>query len=238
MGLVHTRQLKKLSNRQIADDIKNYLKDTHEFYSTRAPELRVLAKRLHEEYTLSKFYKVFSKFWKSPYPEEVCLAVYTLQLYKEELNIETWKFIKLKIKDIVSGDQADFIARYIMGEILVKHSSLEKEILTLAKSKDTIKKRIALSSTIPLIEKKDITLAMKIIDMYGAEKDEGLLRTMGVVLQEIGKVKPSVVRKYISQNVDMPMPLFHRATEDMPDLRRRRQLHQSKNGGRRFLFWR
>ena len=52
------RQLKKLGNKQFTEDIKKYIKSSHEFYEKRVPEMKVLAKRLHDEHSLKQFYKI------------------------------------------------------------------------------------------------------------------------------------------------------------------------------------
>jgi hypothetical protein len=49
------RQLKKLGNKQFAEDIKVYIKSPYEFYGVRVPELRTLAR----DYTKNILYKIF-----------------------------------------------------------------------------------------------------------------------------------------------------------------------------------
>ena len=43
------RELKRLGDKQFAEDIKRYLKSPYEFYGVRVPELRTMAKHLHED---------------------------------------------------------------------------------------------------------------------------------------------------------------------------------------------
>ena len=129
------RPLKRLGNKELAGDIKSFIRTSHNFYSEKVPELKTLAKRLHEEHSLKGFYPVFNKLWKSGYQGEKSLAIYTLQLYKDEFNLATWRFMKLKLKDIKSWDQADTIAKEIIGNILLKQPSLDKEILKLSDKK-------------------------------------------------------------------------------------------------------
>ena len=150
------RQLRKLSDKQFAEDIKRFIKSPYEFYGVRVPEIRVLAKRLHEEHGLKEFYSIFNKLWKSGYHEEMSLALYTLQLYEKEFDIQTWKFLKPKLKDIKTWDQIDAISTFIIGKILVKYPKLEKEILKLSKNKDFWTRRIAIVSTLPRIKKGNI----------------------------------------------------------------------------------
>ena len=75
-----------------------------------------------------KFYKVFDKLWNSGYEKERCLAVYSLQLYKDDFDNSTWKFLKPKLKDIQDKEQLKSV-REISKEIIKKNPKLEKKIL-------------------------------------------------------------------------------------------------------------
>jgi len=207
------RQLKKLSNKQFAEDIKRYIKSPYEFYGIRVPEIRVLAKRLHEEHPLKEFYNIFNKLWKSGYHEEMSLALYTLQLYEKDFDLITFQFLKPKLKDIKSWDQIDAISTFIIGKILLKYSEFEKELLKLSKSKEFWVRRIAIVSTLPRIKKGDIKLTMKLAEEYIKDKEPYIQKATGWMLREAGKQKPEVVRKFILKNMNMPSITFSYATE-------------------------
>jgi len=224
------RQLKKLGNKQFAEDIKNYIKSPYDFYGIRVPELRTLAKRLHEEYSLKEFYKIFDRFWKSGYHEEMSLAIYTLQLYENEFDLKTWKFIQNKLKDMKSWDQIDAVSTRILGLILLKNRQLEREILKMSKSENIWIKRAAIVSTLPLIKKRDINLTMRLAEMYVNSQEDYIQKATGWMLREVGKEKPEVVRKFILKNLDMPTIMFSYATEQMKDLRKERQKFKDKKG--------
>ena len=230
------KQLKKLSDREFYEDIKKYIKSSHEFYGTKVPELRVLAKRLNEEYKLRGFYKIFNKFWKTGYHSERSLAIYTLELYKEEFNLETWKFFKTKLKDIKSWDKLDSVSISIIGEILIREKRIEKDILDMARSNNIWFKRMALMSTIPLIRKQDIKLATQICDMLIYNKDENIQIAIGMVLNEVTIQKPLIARKFILRNRKMPYPTFIAATENLRDLR---SIRKENNGVllNKIMFW-
>lgn len=233
------KQLKRLGNKEFAEDIKRYIKSSHSFYEARVPELKILAKRLHEEYSLKDFYRVFNRFWDSGAKED-SLAIYTLQLYKEEFDLETWRFIKNKLKDIKSLDKLDSISLNITGEILLRVPSIEKEILRLANGKDIWLKRAAIISTIPLVKNKDFELAMKIILMFLHDKEEHVQKAIGIVLREIGKEKPALLRRFILKNKNMSLVTFLYATENMGELRTLRELKKPQNNNRigNLFFWR
>ena len=233
------RQLKKLSNKQFAEDIKRYIKSPYEFYGIRVPEIRTLAKRLHEEHSLTEFYTIFNKLWKSGYHEEMSLALYTLQLYKEDFNLKTWKFLKGKLKDIKSWDQIDAVSTFIIGKILLKYPELEKELLKLSKSKDFWVRRIAIVSTLPRIKTGDIKFTMELAEEYVHDKEPYIQKATGWMLRESAKQKPELVKKFVLKHIHMPAVCFSYATErDLKDLRKVRQLKklsQDKRGKR--FFW-
>jgi 3-methyladenine DNA glycosylase AlkD len=234
------RQLKKLKNKQFAEDIKTYITSPHEFYGVKIPELKTMAKRLHEEYKLKKFYKLFDKFWKSSYHEEMSLAIYTLQLYQDEFNLGTWRFLKTKLEDVKSWDQIDSIGSQIIGIILLKYPRLEKEILRFAKGENPWLKRMAIVSTLPLIKQGDIRLAMKISEMYLEDKEEHIQKAVGWILRESAKQDKERVKKFILKHIHtLSNNTFHSATENMKELRKVRRLKKFKGNKprRRLLFW-
>jgi 3-methyladenine DNA glycosylase AlkD len=231
------RRLKQLSNKQFADDIKNYISSPYEFYGVRVPELRTLAKRLFEEHSLKQFYKVFNKLWKSGYHEEMSLALYTLQLYENDFDLETWKFINPKLKDIKSWDQIDAVSTQIIGKILLKYPKLEKEIIRLSKDKNFWMRRIAIVSTLLKIKQGDISLTMKLAEDYINDQEMYIQKATGWMLREAGKQKPEEVKKFILKHIHiMPPTTFSYATEKMKDLRKVRKLKKleaDKSGS----FW-
>ncbi len=232
------KELKRLSNKEFAGQIKKYIKSPYEFYGIHVPEIRTLAKRLYEEHSLKEFYSVFNKLWKSGYHEEMSLALYSLQLYEEDFDMSTWKFLKPKLKDIQSWDQIDAISTFIIGKILLKHPRLEKELLKLSKNKNFWMKRIAIVSTLPRIKKGDIELTMKLAEKYIDEKEPYMQKATGWMLREAGKKKPEVVKKFVLKHIHMPAICFSYATErDLKDLRKVRRLKKLSEDKRGF-FWR
>ena len=233
------RQFKKLGNKQFAEDIKRYIKSPYEFYGIRVPEIRVLAKRLHEEHSLKNFYKVFNRLWKSGYHEEMSLAIYTLELYKEDLDLTTWRFIKPKLNDLKSWDQVDGISTHIVGQIMLKFPSLKEEMVKLSKSKNFWLRRTAIISTLPLIKKGDLKLTIKLAEDYLYDKEDYIQKATGWMLREAGKKDPELIKKFILKHIDMPSITFSYATEHLVDLRKVRKIKKLRSDKRgKFLFWR
>ena len=233
------RQLKKLSNKQFAEDIKKYIKSPYEFYGIRVPELRTLAKRLHEEHEIKDFYKVFDRLWKSGYHEEMSLAIYTLQLYREDFDLDTWKYLKTKFEDMKTWDQIDIVGTNITGYILSKYPQIEKEIIRMSKSKNMWMRRLAIVSTLPLIKKGDIKLTMKLAEDYINDKEDYIQKATGWMLREAGKQKPEIVKRFVLKHIHMPSICFSYATErDLKELRKVRRLKKLSEDKRGFLWWR
>lgn len=217
------RKLKRLNNRQFYSDVKQYITSSHDFLGMKVPELRTLAKRLHKEHQLKDFYKTFNKLWNSSYHEESTLAIYTLELYKKDFDIETWKFLKPKLKNMKSLDQIDSVGYEIVGELLIKFKSLKTEIFEFARARNVWLNRLAMVATTRLVKTGDIAMAMRIAEGYSKEKHPYIQKSLGRMLREVGKVKPDVLEKYIQKNIkNLPPITFDYATEYMEDLRKLR----------------
>jgi len=222
------RQLKKLSDKQFASDIKRYIKSPYEFYGVRVPEIRIMAKRLHEEHNLKEFYKIFDRLWKSGYHEEMSLALYALQLYEKEFDMKTWKFLKPRLKEIQTWDQIDAVSTFIIGKILLVYPKLEKELLKLSKNENFWQRRIAIVSTLPRIKTGDIKLTMKLAEDYINDSEPYIQKATGWMLREAGKKEPEIVKKFILKHIHMPSIAFSYATEQMIDLRKVRRFKKLK----------
>jgi len=232
------KQLKRLNNRQIAKDIKQYIRSSHNFYNDKVPEMKTLAKKLYEEQNLKEFYKIFNRLWNSSSLGENSLAIHSLRLYKEEFNLETWRFLKPKLKNIKSWDQVDYIGEFILGEIVLKYNSLEKEIIKLTKSKNIWLKRLSILSTWPLIDKKDYKLAIKVVEINLYDKHLKIQKAVGKTLRKISGKRLELVKRFILKNINMPSVTFGYATENLKELRKIRRLKRLRTQKRRFFFWR
>jgi len=193
---------------------------------------------LHEEYELKQFYKIFNKLWNSGYDQERSLAIYTLQLYKDNFNLETWRFIKTKLKDMKSWDQIDSVSENIIGEILLKNSELEREIIRFSKDKSVWFRRISLISIIPYIKRKGkIKFSLKIAENLLYHKEEQIEFAVGRVIKEISKVDPESAKRFILKHMNMSENVFIHSTENLRELRKIRKIKKLKPNRRGFFFW-
>lgn len=212
--------LKRLNNDEFVADIKNYLKSPYEFYGVKIPEIKTMAKKLYEENSLKDFYQVFDNLWNSGRQEKRLLCIYTLELYEDDFDLSTWKFLKPKLKGIKNIEKADAISKKIIGKILVKFPKIENEIIKMSKSDSFLIRRIAIVSTLPLIHSGDIRLTIHLAERYIDEVEINVLNAVGWMLYEAGKKKPEKVKKFILKHRDMPDDVFMEATKGMKELRK------------------
>ena len=223
------RYLQRLGDKQFAEDIKKYIKSPYEFYGIRVPEIRTLAKRLHDEHPLADFYKIFDKLWKSGYHEEMSLALYTLQLYEDDFNLQTWKFLKPKLNDIKSWDQIDAVSTFILGKIILKYPELEKEMIKLSEDDNFWIRRIAIVSTLPLIKEGNLKLMLRLAEKYVKDEEPYIQKATGWMLREAAKQEPELIKKFVLKNIHMPPICFSYATErELKELRKVRRLKKLK----------
>ena len=220
------KQLHKLGEGQFEDDIKKYICSTHEFYGVKLPELRIMAKKLHEEYELKDFYKVFNRLWGSGYHEEMSLAIYGLQLYKDDFDLDTWKFLKPKLKNMRSWDSIDSVGINIVGEIVLKEERVREDILKFG-GRDKWMKRMAIVSMIPLVRDGEVDFVMGLIEREFDNGEDCVREGIAKVLREIGRVEPEVAKKFILKNVhEMSEEMFNVATENLKELRKVREIRR------------
>jgi len=231
------KEFKKLGDKQFVQDIKKYIKFNHQFHESKNPEINTLAKKFYEEYTLNEFYKIFNKLWNSGYENEKVLAIHSLRLYKEDFNIQTWKFLKPKIKELTYWDQIEKIGQDIIGEIIIKENSLQKEIIKLSKSKNNWQIGLSLNSTLPLIKKSNSQLFFKIIKEQINNPEREIQKIIGKILKELSLKKPEQAKRFILKNINMPNETFKTATEYLKELRKARKIKKLDSVKRGFWFF-
>jgi 3-methyladenine DNA glycosylase AlkD len=229
------RRLKRLNNREFIDDIKRYIKSPYEFYGEKVPELKTMAKHLHEEYSLKEFYRVFSRLWRSGYNGEQALAVKALKMYEKDFDLNTWKFLLPRLKEMNSYEES---LADVLGKILYKYSKLKREVLKMSRSKNLFVRRLMMLLTINLIKKDDLGLTLVLAEKYVYDDEKSIQRATGWVLSEAGKKKPETVKRFLLKHKDMKDRVFELATIHMRELRKVRNIKKLKGDKKGFLFWR
>tara|TARA_Y100000310_G_C20613248_1_gene779163 strand:+ start:258 stop:968 length:711 start_codon:yes stop_codon:yes gene_type:complete len=217
------KQLKRLTGKEFFGDVKKYIRSSHDFYKEKNPEIKTLAKRLHDEYVLNDFYKVFNRLWKSGYHNERVMAVYALRMYAEKFDKETWRFLIPRLKEIKDFDEAERIGR-IIGHIVIKYPSLKKEIFKMASRRNVYYRRIALSVCFPLVKEKNWEFIFGLIKDRLDDKEENIQELNGWILEEISKKNKTLVRRFVLNNIKMPKVTFDIVSKNFKDLKRVRKL--------------
>lgn len=226
-----SRPLKRLNNKEFLEDIKKYIKNTHQFYTDKVPEINVLADRLHDEYMLSDFYKVFNKLWRSGQNSERSLAIHALEQYYNDFDLQTWQVLKPKLADIKSVDEIDHISK-IISFIYRRQPSLRAELIRLSMQSNVWFRRIAIFSLYNLIKRKELKeseLVMKLLLSNIHDRDEDVQKATGFIIRELGKLKKESIKRFILKHMTMPDLTFSIATEHMKDLRKIRRLKKLTN---------
>src|SRR3989344_6106756 len=224
------KPLRKISNNDFLHDVKKYIKNTHEFYTDKLPEMNIMAQRLHDEYTLQEFYRVFTKLWHSGSGER-SLAIHTLQLYHKEFDIATWHFILGRLDNVTSLDEARYMGE-IMSSIYLKDTSIKRGILELSEQKNQWIRRVAFFCLYDLLKRKQIKethIFLRIVEKNMYDSDETMQNALGKMLQMIGKMKKEALKRFILKHKKMPEGLFRAASSSMPYLRKMRKIKKLNN---------
>ncbi|MGV8151616.1 MAG: DNA alkylation repair protein [Candidatus Nanoarchaeia archaeon] len=195
------RKLRKSDKKQILKDIKEFIRTPVEFYETRMPEIKTMAKRMHEEHSLEDFYKIFDKLWKTGYNQERTLAIHALELYESDFDFNTFIKIREKLDNLKSLSQIDIISLNILGKIAIKEPKAKMEIIKMAKSNNPWIVRSALISTIAWINNKETEFALKICKIAMKNKDTIVQKAVIRLLKEAAIQRPNEVKKFVVNNV-------------------------------------
>ncbi|MEK6914327.1 MAG: DNA alkylation repair protein [Nanoarchaeota archaeon] len=223
-----TKQLNKLSNEDFLFDVKQFIKSSHNFYGKKNPEIKTLASRLHQEYELRSFYNVFNKLWSSNYHNERSLAIHTLEIYKEDYDKDTWRFLIPKLKEIKDFDEAERIG-IIIGEMIIKYPALKREILKISNRRNVYYRKIALSSCLPLIKTKDWDFVFMIIRNRIHDRESNITEFIVFLLIELSKKNKTLVKKFIISNRNVNNNIFNITARNFDDINRIKKLNNYYN---------
>lgn len=212
-------ELTSLSNPKIAEHSKEYLKSRYSFYGIRVPQLRKIAKN-YKNLDIYSAYNLFDELWKSGNHEEMNLGIFILQNFKNQINLETWKFLFPRLDKATSWDLVDYLSSSIIGEIVLKNIELISEIKKMAESRNPWIRRIAIVSTYPLIKKHKLELTMRLAEKLIYDEDVYVQKGAGWMLREVGKKDRMLLRTFILSHKDMKAYALSYATEKMTELRK------------------
>lgn len=223
-------KLFNLGNKERAVNSKRYLKSQYEFCGMKVPEMRKIMK----EYKNLDFYSalnLFDELWKSGNHEEMNCALYLLENYAKQNQIELWKFLMSRLDKATSWDLVDEMSGRILGVILADNINLMSEIKKMSESRNPWIRRTSIISTGKLIGKNKIDFTLLLAEKLVYDDDIYVQKGAGWMLREAGKKNRLAVREFILRHLDMKPNAFSYATEKMIELReiRKKKIKEEKN---------
>jgi len=213
-------QLRKLSNSSIAENSKKYLKSPYSFYGIRVPELRKIAKN-YKTLKIYDVYNIFEELWNSGNHEEMCLAIFILENYKKQFNMETWNFVTNRLDKAKTWDHVDYLSSAILGRIVLGNPSLYTELKKMSVSQNPWIRRTSMVSNYQIIKKNKIELTFRLAEKLCYDEDTYVQKATGWMLREAGKKNRIETQEFITLHKNMKPIALSYATEKMLDLKKR-----------------
>jgi len=218
------QKMRQLADARKAETVKRYMKSNYAFYGISVPNLRKIAKETAQNSGLSIYdiYNLFDELWNSGNHEEMSVAAFLLQNFKKDMNMGMWKFLfeNAKIEKAKSWDHIDDISSHITGVIFLNNPMLQHEIKSLAGSRNSWMRRLAIVSQYPLIKKGKIQLALLLAEKLCYDDDIYVQKGTGWMLREAGKKNPVQVQEFLRIHSSMKPACFSYATEKMVGFRK------------------
>lgn len=216
------KKLNEIGDKQRAEFVKRYLKSPYSFYGIKIPDLRKIAK----EYKKLDFYStlnLFEDLWKSGNHEEMNFGLFLLANHIKEQPEYIWKFLIERLDKAKTWDHIDELSGHILGPILKERIDFMGEIKKLGESKNPWFRRTSIVSTLPLVRKNKIELALRLAESLVYDDDAYVQKGAGWVLREAGKKNRLAIREFILTHIKMKPHAFSYATEKMKELRKIRK---------------
>jgi len=217
-------KLQALANPTLAGNYKRYLKSPYEFYGIRVPQLRKIAKELVKTKNLSIYdsYNLFEELWNSGNHEEMCLAIFILQNYKKQYNMETWRFLTQEkiLNKLKTWDHVDALCSGILGLIVLENIQLNSQLKEFSQSRNPWIRRVSIVTQFPSIRNGKIQYAIQLAEKLCYDDDIYVQKATGWMLREVGKKNASQVQEFIKIHKNMKPSCLSYATEKMLPFRK------------------
>lgn len=215
-------ELHHLKNPQLAENYKKYLKSPYTFYGIRVPELRKIAKR-YKDLKIQNVYSLFDQLWTSSNHDEMNLALFLIQNYKKQYDLELWQFLmdEKRLEKLKTWDHVDALCTGILGYILLNNSHLQSELKQLSTSTNPWLRRVSIVSQLPLIKKGKIQFTFLFGEKLVYDEDIYVQKGTGWMIREAGKKNPVQAEQFIMIHKNMKAAALSYSTEKMPSLKQR-----------------
>lgn len=141
----------------------------------------------------------------------------------EEEKKAIYNFYLNNTTSINNWDLVDTSAPYIVGAYL--HHKDRKPLKILARSKHLWERRIAIVSTLTLIQSKDLSTTFEIAELLMGDTHDLIHKAVGWMLREAGKRDESALKQFLSKHYrQMPRTMLRYAIERFPPAVRKKYL--------------
>lgn len=223
------RELRKLSNKKIAEHSQRFFKtgkgqygEGDKFLGIRVPILRQMAKE-HNNISINDTFQLLN----SHFHEERLFALLKLiQLYKKASNGDKKKIYTSYLENtkfINNWDLVDCSAEHIVGAYLYLRD--KKPIYDLAYSQSLWERRISIMSTFHYIKRNKFSDTLSISEILLYDKHDLIHKSVGWMLREVGKRDREREEKFLRKYYrDMPRTMLRYAIEKFPTQKRKMYL--------------
>ncbi len=228
------KELKKISNPNIAKHSQGFFKtakgeyaEGDKFLGIRAPALHKAAKK-YNTLNLNEITRLLA----SRFHEIRLVSLYILVNHYEKANLNTKsEIVNLylsNIKHINNWDLVDASAHKILGDFLMDK---EKDLLyTLATSPNLWERRIAVMATFQFIKNEAFDDTLRLSKLLLNDTEDLIHKSVGWMLREMGKKNINLEKEFLDKHaLKMPRTMLRYAIEKFPpDLRQQYLLSSTK----------
>lgn len=191
------------------------------FLGVTVPLQRQIARR-HREASLPELAKLVD----SPIHEHrlTGFLILTEQYRKadEATRERLFAFCQKHLAQLNNWDIVDTVAPKLIGEHLLTHPELRKQLYTLARSPSLWKRRIAIMSTQAFIRRGDFADTLALAEQLLHDPQDLIHKAVGWMLREVGARELPRLESFLEHHAgEMPRTMLRYAIEKLPPPRRR-----------------
>ena len=197
-------RLKKMADPVRAEQARRYFKEEAYFHGVNAPDLRKLARDLHETvkkvWTLDHALQFCEALLPNRYHEVKGLGILILVRFKRDLPIDFMERLHgwLTCNYLNSWALVDVTCPDLMGALLEKNPTLTEKIKDWAASENRWVRRASLVSFIKLAKKKQFhDCIYQLSALHFSDRDDLIRKANGWLLRETGKMDLKRLERFL-----------------------------------------
>lgn len=196
-------QLQQSANRQKAPQMQAYMKTQQPFYGVAAPDRKKLFREAKKQFSISsqrEYEDTVLTLWQASHRESQYQALEVAEAFKAFRNPDSMGLYEELLLSAENWDTVDWIAITLVGLLVLKHPSLENQLVDWRGHDNFWMRR---SSLIAHIKHKDHTntdLLSDTIVTLCHETEFFIRKAIGWVLREYSKTDPGWVEAFVLDN--------------------------------------